>query len=101
MILKRGGTIYSDFISLPVQVYRKRYCTTLGGGGGKRYCTTLGGGDVCGIVGISIMLEFYNKDFYVMGKALSGELSCMWTGLVTLRAGISSCVSQSKCKAIL
>ena len=27
-------------------------------------------------------LKFYAKAFYVMGKALSGELSCMGTGLV-------------------
>ena len=27
-------------------------------------------------VGVSIMLKFYVKVFYVMGKALSGELSC-------------------------
>ena len=28
------------------------------------------------------MLKFYVKFFYVMGKALSGELSCMQTGPV-------------------
>ena len=41
---------------------RKNYCTTLsvGGGGG----------------GVSKMYKFYVKVFYVMGKALSGELSC-------------------------
>ena len=27
------------------------------------------------------MIKFYVKGFYVMGKALSGELSCMLTGL--------------------
>ena len=27
-------------------------------------------------VGVSKMLKFYVKVFYVMGKALSGELSC-------------------------
>ena len=32
------------------------------------YCTTVG-------VGVSKMLKFYIKVFYVMGKALSGELS--------------------------
>ena len=26
---------------------------------------------------------FYDKEFYVMGKVLSDELSCTWTGLVT------------------
>ena len=40
-------------------------------------CITLGLG-VGGGGGISIML----KVFYAMGKALSGELSCTWTGLV-------------------
>ena len=30
-------------------------------------------------MGVSKMLKFYVKVFYVMGKALSGELSCMWT----------------------
>ena len=29
-------------------------------------------------------LRVYDKDFYVMGKALSGELSCARTGLVFL-----------------
>ena len=27
-------------------------------------------------MGVSKMLKFYKKVFYVMGKALSGELSC-------------------------
>ena len=27
------------------------------------------------------MIKFYVKGFYVMGEALSGELSCMLTGL--------------------
>ena len=31
---------------------------------------------VGGGVGVSKMLKFYVKVFYVMGKALSGELSC-------------------------
>ena len=31
---------------------------------------------VSGVVGVSKMLKFYVKVFYVMGKALSGELSC-------------------------
>ena len=46
----------------------KSYCT---------YCTTPGVGiGVGGGVGISKMLKFYVKDFFVMGKALSGELPC-------------------------
>ena len=32
--------------------------------------------------GISEIFKFYIKVFYVMGKVLSGELSCMGTGLV-------------------
>ena len=35
----------------------------------KSYCTSPG-------VGVSKMLKFYVKVFYVLGKALSGELSC-------------------------
>ena len=33
-------------------------------------------------VGISKMLKFYVKVFYVMGKALTGKLSCLVTALV-------------------
>ena len=34
-------------------------------------------------VGISKILKFYFKVFFsVLGKALSGQLSCMWTCLV-------------------
>ena len=33
-------------------------------------------------VGISITIKFYFKVFYVMGKALSGEVPCTWTGPV-------------------
>ena len=39
----------------------------------KSCCTTLGVGVG---VGVSKMLTFYVQVFYVMGKALSGELSC-------------------------
>ena len=43
----------------------------------KSYCTTPGVGIGVGVgVGVSKMLKFYIKVFYVMGKALSGELSC-------------------------
>ena len=41
----------------------------------KSYCTTPGIG-VGGGRGVSKMLKIYVKVFYVMGKALSGELSC-------------------------
>ena len=50
----------------------------------KSYCTTPGVGVGVGIdgsVGVDKMLKFYVKVFYVMGKALSGELSCTRTGL--------------------
>ena len=33
---------------------------------------------------LAICESFYIKDFYLMGKALPGELSCMPTGLVVL-----------------
>ena len=46
----------------------------LGGGAGVRVG-----------VGISKMLKFYVGFFYVMGKAMSGELSCMGTGLVIVQ----------------
>ena len=39
------------------------------------YCTTPGIG-VGGSVGVSKILKFYFKVFYVMDKALSGEQSC-------------------------
>ena len=38
-------------------------------------------------INISKILKFYIKVFYVMGKALSGELSCLWTGFVMLQSG--------------
>ena len=41
----------------------------------------VGGGGGSGI-GISKMSKFYVKDFYVMGKVLSGKLSCTQTGLL-------------------
>ena len=37
-----------------------------------------GGGGDC----VRKMLKYYFKDFYVIGKALSKKLSCMWTGVV-------------------
>ena len=39
----------------------------------RRYCTTPGVG-----VGVDKMLKF----FKVLGKALTGELSCKWIGVV-------------------
>ena len=45
--------------------YRKSYYTTPGVGVG------VGGGG-----GVSKMLKFIRESFYLMGKALSGELSC-------------------------
>ena len=57
------GTIFSSH----VRVYRKSCCTIVG-------CGVVGGG-------VSKMLKFYVKVFYVMGKALSGELSCLQTSL--------------------
>ena len=56
--------------SLLVQMYRKSCCTTPG--------ISIGAGSI----GMDRMLKFYVKVFIVMGKALSGELSCMQTGLV-------------------
>ena len=49
-------------------MYKKTYCTTPG----------VGTGFACGM---DKMFKFYVKFFKVMGKALSGELSCMRTGL--------------------
>ena len=48
------------------------------------YCTTLcvGIGGIGGGISISKMLKFSAKVFYVIGKALSGEVSCMQLGLV-------------------
>ena len=44
---------------------------------GVGVCVGVGVGvSVGGGVGVSKMLKFYIKAFYVMGKALSGELSC-------------------------
>ena len=41
------------------------------------WCTTPGVGVGAGIGGgVNKMLKFYAKVFYVIGKALSGELSC-------------------------
>ena len=52
------------FCSSPVRMYWKSYCTTPGAGIG----VGVSGG------GMDKMLKFYVKSFYVMGKALSGEL---------------------------
>ena len=37
------------------------------------------------------VLKFYVKVWYVMGKALSGELSYTWTGLVKIELCLSQC----------
>ena len=37
-------------------------------------------------VGVDKILKFYFHVFYVMGKGLSGELSCTLTGLVVVAA---------------
>ena len=50
------------------KLYRKSYCTIPGVGIGSLVC-------------MDKMLKFYVKSFYLMGKVLSGELSCIWTGL--------------------
>ena len=42
----------------------------------RKSCCTTPGISVGGRVGVSKMLKFFVKVFYVMGKALSGELSC-------------------------
>ena len=52
----------TGLVSLPVQMYRKSYCTTLG--------VSVG-------VGISKLLRFY----ILKGNALTGKLSCFVTGL--------------------
>ena len=49
----------------------------------KSYCTTPD--IIVGVYGsgsISKVLKFYVAVYYVIGKALSDELSCMHTGLV-------------------
>ena len=55
-------------------MYRKSYCNTLVFG--------VGGGSGAG-VGVSKMFKFY-VEFYVMGKALPGELSYTRTGHVVI-----------------
>ena len=48
----------------------------------KSYFTTPGVGiDIGGVGGIIV--------FHVMGKALSGKLSCTWTGIVILASSVS------------
>ena len=52
-------------------ILRKSYCTSPGISVDVGIGIGVGGG-----IGISKMLKFYVKVFYVMGKALSGKLSC-------------------------
>ena len=61
-------------------MYRKCCCTTprIGIGGSVGVGISVGSGSA---VGVDNMLKVYLTFFYVMGKALSGELSCMWTDL--------------------
>ena len=47
----------------------------------KSYFTTSGVGVGVG-VGVSKMIKFLRQSFYVIGKALTGELSCPVTVLV-------------------
>ena len=69
----RGNTVAHVYkcTGRPVQMYRKSYCAysaqVLGFGGS----------------GVSKMLKLYMKVLHVMGKALSEELSCTWTGLIS------------------
>ena len=58
---------------LPVQMSRKRYCTTL--------ASPL---MAARVVELAKCFRFFIKVFYVMGRRLSGKLSCLWTGLVIL-----------------
>ena len=69
----RPTRLISQPLSVPVRMYRKSTCTNVL----KSYCTTSGIG---GSIGISKMLKLYVKVPYVMGKGLSGELSCERTG---------------------
>ena len=46
-------------------------------------------------VDVGINLKFYIKVFHVMGKALSGKLSCMGTDLVLLGGNYCDCLSAS------
>ena len=56
--------------SSSIQMFRKSFCITPSGSG------------VSVSFHVSKMLEFYVKVLYVIGKALSGMLSSIWTGLV-------------------
>ena len=47
-----------------------------------RYCTTPGTGNGS-VVSMVKMLKVLGQSFYVMGKALSGELSCTRTSLIS------------------
>ena len=54
-------------------MYKKRYCSTPGID--VAVCVSNGGS-------VGKLLKFYVKVFYVVGKTLSGELSCTCTSLV-------------------
>ena len=64
-------------VRMPVQIQGNRNLTTPG--------VRADGGGLVGMgigLNFSKLLKFYCKVFYLMGKALSGKLSCVWTGLV-------------------
>ena len=63
-------------------MYRKSCCTTL--------CIGVGGGGSG--VGISKIFKFICQSCYVMGKALTGELSCTQTGFATKTGFMTSCL---------
>ena len=55
-------------LSSPLRMYRKSYCITPGVGSGG---------------GVDKMLKVLRENIYVMGKVLSGELSCTWICLLS------------------
>ena len=75
-----GVPILKHFRVACCRMYRKCYCTTPGIGIGSSVSISVSVGSGSG-VGVDNMLKFYLTVFYVMGKALSGELSCLWTDL--------------------
>ena len=71
---------------LPVQMSRKRYHTTL--------ASPL----TAARVELAKCFSFSLKCFYVMGRRLSGKLSCMWTGLILGLEALLSFVETPICK---
>ena len=67
MLYDKGHSVNGKAVfSSPEQMFTKSYCTTLG---------------ISVVIGCDIGMDKMLK-FYVMGKALSGKLSCPTTGLV-------------------